>query len=453
MKIQNRLTIYFAALVVILFTGRSAVNYTSVRNYTEKRFYERLQERAMTTADRLLKVNRIDSSLLKEIDLSQYDALAGENISIYDSTFKEIYSSNDTIFFATSPGLFQSIRDNKYLRYSEGPYKVLGIYYTGFPHGIYITAGAIDDDGTALLEHYRTTLLLTFLGSILVSIIMGWFFVGRVLKPIAAIVQSVATLSPVEHSERLPGLTEKDEIAKLVETFNRLFDKLEDSFKLQKGFVSNASHELFNPLTKIKTQLEVSLMQDRDGETYRQTMRSVLEDLNDLIIMVQDLLDFSKMQADYQVTHQPLRIDELLFDVRDHLLGQHPHYRIHIDFINPPQSEEWFIINANRQLLFTAIKNIVENACKFSPDNSASLNLVFNDAITSLTISDKGLGIPEKEIARIFEPFYRSSNSESVKGFGIGLALTHRILVAHNFAVKVQSVVGAGTTFTIQFSN
>ncbi len=453
MKIQPRLAIYFALLVSALIVIRSIITYVAIYNYNQKVFYNRLHEKALTAADLLLNVGQIDSALLKVIDRSQYDRLPDENISIYDSTNKQLYSNNDTLYFTTTPELFTEIKEKKYLRYTDGPYKIIGIYYANSKSKAIITAGARDTEGEALLLQVRNILLLTLFGSLLVTLIMGWFFVGQVLRPISAIIRKIDTLSPVEQSERLPALAEKDEIAELVETFNGLFDKLEDSFKMQKSFTSNASHELFNPLTKIKSQMEVALIQNRDGAAYRETIQSVLEDLNELIRLMQDLLDFSKMQSNYIITREVMRIDELLFDLRNQLLAQNPGYTIHIQFTNPPQHESQFIIYGSKRLLLSAIKNIVENACKFSDDGTAVLNLIISDSGISLSITDKGPGIAQKEMSNIFEPFYRSQTTMPVKGFGIGLALAQVILKRHGFSLAVQSAQGEGTTFTIGFSN
>ena len=153
------------------------------------------------------------------------------------------------------------------------------------------------------------------------------------------------------------------------------------------------------------------------------------------------------------MAHYPIRVDELLFDIRNYILLHNPEFHVSINLINPPQSDEQLIFYGNKQLLFTAIKNIVDNACKYSPDKTAVLNLVIEGQSISLSIADNGPGIPEDEISSIFEPFYRSPTMEPVKGFGIGLALAYRILKAHKFSINVESTTGSGTTFTIQFSN
>jgi signal transduction histidine kinase len=282
--------------------------------------------------------------------------------------------------------------------------------------------------------------------------VTGWYFVSRALSPISDIINRVATLSPIENSERLPALTERDEIASLVNTFNQLFDKLEDSFKLQKYFMANISHELNNPLTKIKSQIEVSLMQQRQEEDYRVILHSVLEDVNELTILIQDMMKFSKVSQGGLV-YEEFRIDEMLFEVRDDILDNSPEYHINISFTNPPNSDRALICKANKPLIITAIKNIVENACKYSPDHVAFLALMVRSESIVLSIHDNGPGIPPEELTHIFDLFYRSPSIESVKGYGLGLPLAQKIIKAHGFGISVQSELGKGTTFFITFSN
>ena len=452
MRIRSRLTLYFTALVMTLILVGSLITYFAIYNYHENDFRKRLHAKSLTTAELLIKLGQVDSSLAKIIGRTQYDILVNENVEIYDSLNRQIYTNNDTVNFTTTQALFDDIRNKRELWYTEGPYDIVGINWKKF--GDYVVlGGAIDKEGDELLRQLRITLVSIFLAANLVVIVAGWLFVSQSLEPISSIISKVETLSPVERSERLPVLTEKDEIAALILTFNLLFDKLEDSFRTQKNFVANVSHELKNPLTKIKSQVEVSLIQKRDNESYMLTMQSILEDVNELIDLIQDLLQFSRLAPEYIIAHTPFRIDDLLGEVRDIIIAHFPTYKIEITFPNLHPADRHYLFYANKPLFTTAIKNIVENACKFSQDKTAHINLVIEGETTYVSIQDSGPGIPANEIPYIFELFYRSPSMEVVKGYGIGLALAHRILKAHRFPVKVESVVGVGTTFTISFSN
>jgi signal transduction histidine kinase len=103
----------------------------------------------------------------------------------------------------------------------------------------------------------------------------------------------------------------------------------------------------------------------------------------------------------------------------------------------------------NEELLFTAISNIASNACKYSPDNHADVSLQFAHKGFVITIADKGVGMNEKELENIFQPFYRIRHNPNVKGFGLGLSLASQIIKLHKGEIKVASVPGLGTTFII----
>ena len=191
-------------------------------------------------------------------------------------------------------------------------------------------------------------------------IVAGWLFVSQSLEPISSIISKVETLSPVERSERLPILTEKDEIAALIpHSFNLCCSiNLRIPSALQKNFVANVSHELKNPLTKIKSQVEVSLIQKRDNESYMLTMQSILEDVNELIDLIQDLLQFSRLAPEYIIAHTPIRVDDLLGEIRDMVVAHFPSYKVVINFPNLHPSDRHYLFYANKPLIMTAIKHL-----------------------------------------------------------------------------------------------
>jgi signal transduction histidine kinase len=450
MKIRTRLTIYFSLLIMVVVIIRSLVLYYSIASYSERVFFERIKAKAVTTAQRRLYLQNVDSALLARIDKVQSDLLLNENISVYDSADREIYTNNDTINYNLSKELFDRIRDQDEIHYQEGRHKIVGFEYNLAGNRNIVIAGAEDQYGEALLQEMRYQLLLLALLSMGVVVVLGWNFAGRALAPIALIVKKVSTLSPIEKSERLDPPSEKDEIAALVTTFNDLFDKLEESFKLQKFFVANVSHEMNNPLAKIKSQIEVSLIQNRDKEAYREILESVLEDVNELIILMQDLMKFSKVSKD-TLTYEDFRIDELLFEIRDSVLENNPFCQVDIILTDPPQSDKTFVVTANRPLITTAIKNVVDNACKYSTDHAVHLSLHLNKGKLELSIMDKGPGIDPEDLPYIFNIFYRSQHQSTIKGFGIGLALAQKIIKAHGFDIAISSELGKGTVFSILF--
>lgn len=453
MKIRTRLTLYFTILVVALISLRSAYTYYSLKNFSNEEFYKQLYSKALSYAHFLTQVQQIDSALLNTIDRRQYDVTKGENITLYDESNRIIYTTNDTAFDKSSFALMlDDIRREKMKRYRVGRYKILGLLHEENARKITVVAGAIDAEGEAMLLKLQSVQLFMLFVSVIATALLGWFFVGGALAPISAVIKQVKNISPVERSERLPEPRGRDEIAQLIQTFNNFFDKLEDSYTLEKNFAGNVSHELYNPLTKIKSQIEVCLIQNRDVESYKFTLNSVLEDVNELANLVHNLLTFTKFASQSFVSKTPLRIDELLFELRDNTKALFPNYHINIDFANLPKTEGPLVFHANKPLITLALKNIIENACKYSPDYTAEIKFTLGENLIVVAVSDKGPGISEYDLPHIFEPFYRSPNMRNVKGYGIGLAMSQRIFKAHGFPLTVESKTGEGTTFSVSFS-
>jgi signal transduction histidine kinase len=452
MKIKTRLWIYFMLLVMFIVSISFIILYYSINRSSEINFYSRLKAKAITTAQRRLYIKEVDSLLLAKIDKEERDIYKDENISVYDSTDREIYTNNDTVYYPLTAMLFDRIRIQSDTHYTMGKVNIVAFTYNLQGQKNIVIAGGENKDRDATLKELRRKLFYLFFISMFMMGVSGWYFASQALAPISDIIHKVATLSPIEHSERLTTLTEKDEIAGLVNTFNQLFDKLEESFKLQRYFMANISHEMNNPLTKIKSQIEVSLMHNREKEDYKEILQSILEDVNELTVLIQDMMKFSKVSQG-SLVYEPFRIDEMLFEIRDSIMANSPDYHINISFTNPPNNDKSLICQANKPLIITAIKNIVENACKYSPDQAAFLALIVRGDSIVLSVYNNGSGIPIDDLPYIFDLFFRSPSMESVKGYGIGLALAQKIIKAHGFDISVQSELGRGTTFFVTFSS
>ena len=166
-----------------------------------------------------------------------------------------------------------------------------------------------------------------------------------------------------------------------------------------------------------------------------------------MIRLVNGLLELAQANANITtLNHQPLRIDELLWQVQSQLQQKKADAHIDIDFVNFPDQEDDLIILGDESLLHTALMNLIENGCKYSSDQRVSVRIAFEPGEVILTINDNGQGIPPGDLPHIFEPFFRSENALPVKGYGIGLALTKRIIDMHRGRLQIESVLGAGTT-------
>jgi signal transduction histidine kinase len=313
-------------------------------------------------------------------------------------------------------------------------------------------AEAIDSDGRTRLMILRKLLSLLFV--VLVAIVgwAGWFYSGRALAPIKKVMSEVERISTVNLSHRLQESKNPDEIGKLVIIFNHLLSRIDNAFTLQKTFVSNVSHELKNPLTKITSQLEVTLFKDRLATEYKETIQSVLEDIKELNHLSNSLLDLASLsQPEVSISTTKVRIDEILWEIRDIVQSINPAYKVNFHTVSMPLNEADLYLQANSHLLKIAIQNLIENACKFSDDNVATVSLFCSPTELEIRIFDKGPGIEPTELQNIFQPFYRSNKTSQVKGHGIGLSLSQRIIDLHNGAIEIESTLGEGTQVTVVF--
>lgn len=450
MQIRGRLTIQFTALVTTILISSFSSLYLIRRQSNYSEFQKRLHDKALTSAILLLKVDQVDSTLLKTIDLSKKDVLYLENISIFDFNRKELYTNNDSLEFTISDRLFNQILNNETIYLTENGFDIVGLPFPSRGDKYVIIAGAIDAEGSIRLASLRKLLLILFIFSVAVTGLVGWFFAGRALKPIVQVIDEVQKISPVELSRRLSDKGKRDEIGRLISIFNKLLDRIENAFNLQKSFVSNISHELNNPLTKITSQLEVTLLNERNTDEYKKTIQSVLDDIKELNHLSVSLLELAYIYQDNRrILMESVRTDEVLWEIRDTLVGLNNSYVVQIHIVQMPENETDLCINGNTQLIKTAFKNLIENACKFSPDQSAIVYLSCSESFIEVKIIDHGPGIEESEIKNIFQPFYRVDSTSKIRGHGVGLSLTEKIISIHGGRISIKSDLKLGTEVTI----
>jgi signal transduction histidine kinase len=293
-------------------------------------------------------------------------------------------------------------------------------------------------------------LLLSFLVGNIFVLATGYFFSRGLLLPIKRIAKDVTEISAQNLARRIETGTTKDEWYNLSDTLNQLLNRLQESFELQRRFISNASHELSTPLTSISSQLEVSLQRERAANEYRAVMQSIYQDVQHMSKLTQTLLEFAKASGNAGgLEINVIRIDEILLRLPSELVKINSAFSVRLEFQNLPEEEDKLLVFGNEELLFTAIKNIVLNACKYSSNQQAVVHLLLEDGSIKILIKDQGGGIPEDQLKNIFQPFYRVDENRTVRGFGLGLSLAERIIKLHKGKITVQSTVGKGTNFII----
>jgi len=450
MEIREKLTFQFLGIVAFIFLFSLLAIYFSFSQARKEEFYDRLGSKAQLVAQMLIDIDEIDSELLKKIEKNNPLSLPGEKIVIYNYDNEKLYSTDDENVLNIVENRIRQVRLDEEIRFRQDGYEIIGKFYTGQFDRIVVFAAATDIFGINKLRWLRVIMLIVFILSLVIVYFSGRLFAIKALKPISKIVGRVNKIEISNLNERLEEGNQTDELAILSKTFNKMLERMETAFRTQKNFITNASHELRTPLTVITGQLEVVLMKARTNEEYLSTLILVLKEIKDLNLLSNKLLLLAQTSSenDY-LSFGTVRIDDVLWKARSELIARHGNYSIHIDFGSGIDDDSKLSVRGNDLLLKTAIVNLLENACKYSGNQQATVNLDVNDGTLSIRIVDQGLGIPENELALIFQPFFRSKNVINLPGHGIGLSLVEKIMLLHGGKIEVISELGKGSAFTL----
>lgn len=428
----------------------SAAIYFSTASFRSNDFYNALRIKSQNAAKLLFNAYEIDGHRVLKIEKDYGPGLQNVRILILDFKDEIIYSSDENNEIKINYNIVEQVRLGKLVEYKQPPFEVAGTLYFDAYDRYVVFAAAIDTDGSAHLKKLKTILLVVWLISLLMFFIVGWFFSGRALKPINDVIKKVENISITSLNLRVPVKHQKDEIGRLAKTFNNMLERLETAFGTQKVFISNASHELRTPLTSINGQLEVLMMKDRTSEEYKESLASILDDIKSLIDLSNRLLLIARTSTfSPPKQEKKIRVDEILWQAQEEMTKFNNNFRICI-LLDPSLTDsDQMLVNGDESLLRVAVSNLIENACKYSADNSVEITITQSEKRIEITFKDKGIGIPEEDLKKVFEPFYRSSNALTYRGSGIGLQLVNQIIKNHNGEIRLVSKVGVGTEVVV----
>lgn len=445
MLIRNRLTIIFTLLATAIQLTLSLLVWYFYSLYRQEEFYSRLESKARVAGRVLISRRHLHDDFFKNMVRTDLLTIVEEQISIFDSrhnlvftnrTLKESDYYKEKIPLLATSSLFE---------FRSGHLESIVIPYKDRGQLFYIFASGYDRIGFSKLETLQQIMLLTNLLGFALIVLAGWYFSGRVLKPISQIVDEVEQITATHLHKRVHEGNRRDEIAQLAMTFNQMLFRLEDSFVSQRSFVSHASHELRTPLSNTLGTLETSLRYDQDPADWRESMEVAIDELKKLISLTNGLLGLAKV-TDGPVALAAVQVDDCLLTAIGQVQTKYPGRQLPLQF--RASEEESFTVKGNATLLTTAFLNVLDNACKYSSE-AVSVELQATDEQIVVTVADQGRGIAEADTTHILDPLYRGKNVEGVPGYGIGLAITQKIIDLHLGTIKITSMVGQGTTVII----
>jgi signal transduction histidine kinase len=246
---------------------------------------------------------------------------------------------------------------------------------------------------------------------------------------------------------QIPSRGAGDELDRLIESFNRMMERLSCSFAQIRQFSTDVSHELRTPLTIIRGQLEVALFTAKTTEQYRDAMINALEDVERLSNIIRALLMLSQAESGQLVLKRTsVDLAEAVRDLVEEF--QIPAEANGVELV--AQLPERCPIMADRIQIDRLLSNLVSNAVKYTPSGGkVRVKLTGPGEEVELVVADNGVGIAPEHLPHIFDRFYRVPSADPEKGLGLGLSFVVWIVRAHGGSIDVDSELGKGTTFTV----
>ena len=293
------------------------------------------------------------------------------------------------------------------------------------------------------------TLIAVIVGIIIIAVVAlsGSYFIRSIVKPVSAMSETSKRIAQGDFTAKIDKMY-NDEIGDLCDSINDMASELDASEKLKNDFISRVSHELRTPLTAIKGWAETMQYGVPDRITLEKGMSVIVKESGRLTSLVEELLDFSKLQSG-RLTLQMERmdilaeIDEAVYMLKERAISEHKH----LLYDDP---EEMPIIYGDKNRLKQVFLNIIDNALKYTPEGGMIGVQVYRDYkenTIKIIIADNGCGINPEDLPKVKDKFFKAN--QKINGSGIGLAVADEIIKMHKGTLELESSPEVGTTVTI----
>lgn len=389
--------------------------------------------------DALIQVIALDGTMAQYASGSKWDSIMNtryteEEITRMLNAVSDLDSSS--VRFTQQKGDFQMLIGSR-------PFLDEGVatHVIRFYVDVTEARGAV---GMAYME-----VILVSLIAVLISVIAVYYTTTRLTRPFMEINEIVQKYSKGDYNVRIP-ISSIEEATQLAISFNTMADQLKDLEATRRSFVANVSHELRSPLTSMKGFLEA--MQDGTigPDEYEKYIGIVLSETKRMAVMVNDLLDLARIESGK--TALKLEIFDINELIRRTLITFEARIYEHHMEVDVKFAQEQYYVEADSAQISQVLRNIIDNAIKYSPDDSKLRIATYAmKREIYVSIQDNGQGIPEQDIPHVFDRFYKVEKAHTPSkqsGTGLGLSIVKRIIDQHNQTITLKSAKGKGSTFT-----
>ncbi len=312
---------------------------------------------------------------------------------------------------------------------SDRAFNPVRVAETQLSDGLKLTIGHEISDEKALLDHTFVLVVGATLLTLLFSLIGGVWIGTSVLRRIDSVSRTASTIMSGDLSQRLRVTERDDEFDEIATKLNQMLNRIEDLMKSMQQVTNNVAHDLRSPLTRLRNRLEVTLLEERDPESYRAVMEEAIGDADSLIQTFNAMLSIARLEAGIDsVEWNEAKIGDLMEELAE--LYEAVAEEDGLGFSMQIEHNPTYF--CNRHLIGQAVTNLLDNAIKYTPTSGdVSLSLNGNDDAFSIIVADNGPGIPEHERERVLERFVRLENERNSPGNGLGLSLVQAVTRIH----------------------
>ncbi|GMU96265.1 MULTISPECIES: HAMP domain-containing sensor histidine kinase [Ignavibacterium] len=445
--ILNNVLITTLLLLILNFALVSILNYVLTENLDQrlKHEIENIKETISVTSSGIeiksfQELNESDLTYVTEhpyflqiYDLNGNVLLESKNLTLFSPIPQKVISTDDQYSFEFIIVKQEKMRVGYTFLKDEMNNKVAVLQLSIFAKDLEIMMGKVLQIN-----------LLIFPVMFFFVVISSYYIAKKSYKPLNQIIDEANKISTTDLSKRI-NINSKstDEMGRLRDTLNSLMERISSHIKELSNFTDQASHQLMNPLTALRSELDYLLKKDRTIEEYRATLSDLKTQTDHMINIVKTLLLITKGSQNKLQSTTVFNLSKLINnDIKSSFRYNKILYSV----------EDDIYIKGDNEKVFMALQNLITNAIKYSPqDEQIQLKLYRENSQIRLEIIDCGIGIPDSEKTKVFQRFYRSELVEKmgIKGYGLGLSLVKSVFDEIGAEIIISDNIPKGTIFTI----
>lgn len=435
-----RLFIYYCAISFVIFGILGVFLYFSLEDTVLRSIDNGLNAKAKAIATLISEDEGVNFKFSDEI-LKEYSQHSKQYFQIIQGY--KIIEKSQSLGENTLP----IINKTQTVNFKDEPVRIVPFSFLINNKQFTIECAQDIDNQIDLLQTYLGILSIAIVIAIFLSALVGLFIVNTMLKPIKKISQTISKLSESNLLKSHIDENVASELKPLAVAFNRTFERLDNVFVRQKQFVGDVSHELKTPLSVILMETEMALRKQRNLQEYINTINQIKDSAVHMKGIIETLLKLISIENTKLIEKKTCDIKEMMQKSIALLKQQLEKKRIVYSITG-----DTFFIEADETLMIEVFLNLLDNAIKYNKENG-TIDIAINPDKKIVEITDSGIGIPDRELDKIFDKFYRvdPSRAKTIEGLGLGLSLVKEILDLHKAKIEIKSTPNIGTKVIILF--